>query len=350
MDTIHSIDVQGISIPSNINFAPINPGYSKNGSLNNDLFNFHASHAGKRIGIYYVGNVAMQKAWSSNTSTVVLLESEANTWRKLTGDISAAGSIPGIQLAWKPESLTMQRRFVTKNLGEQISAFKEFYSSFDNIDYVASVYIDNITKARSLGFKVIQLHAAHGYALSLLLSRSVSGLNNPVNTKGVELIRTIIDKLDRSGLILDIRVSLYEGIDDTQEELDYKSALFKIFVDLGFDIISISNGFYNINKQMIYPPKTCGPVILEEAIMFAKKHPEVVWNVSGNMEITLCNRYNLPENLSMSIGRQLMADPSTIVKIENNDIDGIKWCTECGACHYYSYSLRGIQPCLSTSF
>lgn len=346
MDIIHPINLCDTIIPSNVFFAPINPGYSNNGEFSKQLFDFHVHHSGNDIGIYYVGNVSMHKAWSTNSNTVVLSTSETELWQRLTQKISANGSIPGIQLAWKPESISMQRGFIARDFNKQINAFREFYSSVEDLDFLASIYIDSIVKARLLGFKVIQLHGAHGYALSLLLSRSASNCQTPEETKGVALLKRIFKKLDRKDIILDIRVSLYEGIDDTQEEYDFKLSLFKILAELGFDIISLSNGLYNINKQMIYPPKKLGPVILREAVSIAEQHQDIVWNVSGNMEKVLFSRQSFPPNLSFSIGRQLFADPMTIVKIKNNTIDKINWCSECGLCHYYSHSLNGIQPCI----
>ena len=348
MSIIHPIIIRDTRIPSNVFFAPINPGYSENGLLTKKLITFHINHSGKGIGIYYVGNISMRNIWASNSNTVVLSTSGANTWKKLSSNISATGSIPGIQLAWKPEAIAMQRSFITDKPKEQLSTFREFYSSVDDINYLASIYVDSINRAKSLGFKVIQLHAAHGYALSLLLSRSVSGCVNPIHTKGVKLIKTILNNFDKKDCILDIRISLYEGIDDTQEELNYKMSLFNILSELGFDIISLSNGFYNIDKRMIYPPKRLGPIILEEAISCASKYPNIIWNVSGNMERILTSTRNMPSNLSFSIGRQLIADPETIVKIQHKAIGSIDWCSECGSCHYYSYNLGGIQPCKLT--
>ena len=345
MSCIHPLIVQGIKIPTNVFFAPINPGFSRQGSLNERTLDFHINHSGRDIGVYYVGNVSMKKEWISNDNTVVLLETELNKWKRLAQGISKRGSLPGIQLAWKPELIKMQRSFQTENLDEQLYIFKHFYNEFNDIDHLASIYIKSINSAITSGFRVIQLHAAHGYALSLLLSRSVSGCKDPSKTKGAQLLKTIFSNVNKKNNIIDVRVSLYEGIDDTKTELEYKTQLFHIFVELGFDIISLSNGFYNIDKQMIYPPKRNGPIILEDAISITEQFPNILWNVAGNMEEVILTDKDIPNNLSFSIGRQLMADPDTVIKIKRNQIYKIQKCSECGACHYYSYNYDGIRPC-----
>lgn len=345
MYMIHPITVCGIKVSSNVFFAPINPGWSTNGLISNKYMDFFLRYAGRDIGICYVGNVALQNEWSSNANTAVLSATPDEHWTELSKRIAAKGSLPGIQLAWKPPQITLQRGFVASDPKEQLKLFKEFYNTFWDFENVATQFITSIKSAVTFGFSVVQIHAAHGYALSLLLSRTVSGLNTPEETKGIELLRKIMAGLNKGGSILDIRLSLYEGFKDDTSELKYKMRLVELLLECGFDMISLSNGFYNIDKTMIYPAKKDRPPILGEAEQFARRYPKIIWNVAGNMENVLASGMALPDNLTFSLGRQLLADPDTVMKMKCRTYDNIQFCSECNACHYYSNGFNGIQGC-----
>ena len=345
MKRIHSVCIRDLNIPTNVFFAPINPGFANDGIISDDYIGFFAKYSGNGIGICYVGNVALRQDWTTNKYTAVLMQTEYSRWKRLAASIWNQGSVPAIQLAWKPTLVIPQRSFVSNNRSEQIEIFKSFYNNFNDIETMANIFASSIEFAYSCGFPIVQLHAAHGYALSLLLSRAVSGCNNPEKTKGAELIKRIIEKVIDTKIIFDIRVSLYEGIDDGTEEYEYKSQMMRMLTSLGVDIISLSNGFYNIDKKMIYPPKKQGTIILQEVEEFAQKYPDVIWNVAGNMESALVIESEDLHNMSYSLGRQLLVDPQVIEKIQNNQFDKINYCTECNACHYYSFEYEGIRPC-----
>lgn len=341
------MEINSINVCSRIFFAPINPGFAIGGSFSKLYIDFFVKRSGPLIGICYIGNVALDINTASNTRTAVLDKNKDLKWKKLNDTISNKGSLSGIQIAWKPEEMLLQRDYICNEKEKQIEYFNKFYNDFNDYDEVTDKYVNSIKKAIDVGFSVIQIHAAHGYALSLLLSRSISSCDNPADTKGIRLLQQIMDRVKNYSkqTIYDIRISLYEGICDNDLELEYKSKLFCILKQQGFNIISLSNGFYNIDKNMIYPRKSDGTVILEEAIDFATKNIDVVWNVAGNMEYILKEKKQYPNNLTISLGRQLICDPHTLDKIKKNRFEKIEYCKECNNCHYYSLGFNGIQEC-----
>ncbi|MCI9048251.1 MAG: hypothetical protein HFG71_13490 [Hungatella sp.] len=345
MENIHSIKINSLDIPTNVFFSPINPGYCVNGILSKEFKDFFIERSGLDIGICYIGNVSLLTNWSSNINTAVFSQNKSVCWSALASEIKKNGSYAGIQLAWKPEAIKMQKEFVTGDVLGQLVYFRQFYDSFDQFDQVSTLFSESISQAFQDGFQVIQLHAAHGYGLSLLLSREVSRCENPRETKGARLIRQIVDKLLKREGILDIRISLYEGINDGSDEWAYKTRLFEFFQECGFNLISLSNGFYNIDKNMIYPVKQDRTAILKEAETLAGTYQDMFWNVAGNMEFVLQSRKAFPPNLTFSLGRQLLSDPKTILKIRQHRESEINKCSGCNKCHYYSYGLLGIQKC-----
>ena len=346
MNWNYPITIGDIVVPSKVFFAPINPGWCEQGIASEKYFDFFEQRSGKAIGICYIGNVAIHNEWGSNDNTACLWETESKAWINVVEQIRSNGSIPAIQLAWKSPSIPAQKDFIANDKNYQLAEYKLFYEKFAEFEEVKSLYVNSIRHAYELGFPIVQIHAAHGYAMSLLLSREISGNDNPTETKGIKLIREIVESLGEKKPILDIRLSFYEGINDDISEKTYKQELISLLIDLGFSIISISNGLYNIDKTMIYPPKEDSILLIDDIVALAETNPSVVWNVSGNMENLFLSTIALPENVTISLGRQLIVDPSTLQKIKNDTLDEIKVCTECKRCHYYSYGFKGIMECV----
>ena len=79
------------------------------------------------------------------------------------------------------------------------------------------------------------------------------------------------------------------------------------------DIISISNGIYNVNKQLIYPPKNFSYAsILSKLTSFISK-TDKIWNICGNVRNLDLLNSDFP-NLTYSIGRPIIADPNFVNK------------------------------------
>ena len=82
-----------------------------------------------------------------------------------------------------------------------------------------------------MGFKVIQIHAAHGYLISLLLSKSFNYRSDKYG-EYTYVLRRIIEGIRKREpeLIVDVRISLIEGIAEYSEEIIYKKEIIKLKV------------------------------------------------------------------------------------------------------------------------
>lgn len=341
---IHPFRIGKQTISSNVFFAPINPGLARDGEIGEEYIDFFIKHSGVDIGICYVGNVALNSISRSNTNTAILLSNQMPLWNELTSQIRERYSLPAIQLAWKPKSMIMQKEFTQMDIESQIKLFKEFYNNFRSEKIIIDDFREKIKLSKKCGFSIVQIHAAHGYGLSLLLS-SATNPSSPAKSKGMLIIKELIKCIKDEGMISDIRISLYEGILPEDIELSYKIELVSEFQKIGVDILSLSNGIYNVNKNHIYPPKSDRKTILSESIQIASKNKNIIVNTAGNMEFALMSSNTFPSNLTFSLGRQLLADAKTIEKIKTGDFKSIRYCSECNECHYYSNSTPSLQLC-----
>ena len=191
------------------------------------------------------------------------------------------------------------------------------------------------------GFKVIQIHAAHGYFLSLLLNPKLNSRKDIYGLKPLSIIEDIVNRIKSidKNIIIDIRVSISDGINDVSNGINYDPIIDKI-TESGVDIISLSNGIYDINKLLIYPPKSKGHAPhFKIASYLAKRYPALLWNVAGNVWDIRKIPKESPQNLTFGIGRALIADPKLIEKSLAGNFDKINMCLRRGDCHYYTHGL-----------
>lgn len=349
-----NIKIKDVLVPSQFFLAPINTGFSSNGLPDDRLIDFHKNRSGNGIGVSYVGNVAIDKEFITNENTLYLVnESDRLAWETLAKTVLNMGSVPGIQLGCRVSSIKpMRTSFINNYINEYVKKASEEFCSFSHmlIDSIIQKYIESAMIAYNLGFKVIQIHAAHGYFLSLSLSQAFNKRTDKYGDK-IGILKLIIDGIRKKipDAVLDVRVSLIEGIKGKDIELEEKCELISKIFEMDIDIISISNGIYNIDKYLIYPDSNAEHGLYENyGIKFSQQYPSKIWNIAGNIyDIQKLEGLQVP-NLTYSIGRALIADPLFLRKTEMKDENNIVKCKKCNKCHYYSNSKKFLLGCLLT--
>jgi 2,4-dienoyl-CoA reductase-like NADH-dependent reductase (Old Yellow Enzyme family) len=333
--------IKDFVIPSRFFLAPINTGFVKMKQPSNELIEFHSKRSGNKIGISYIGNIAIGPEFVTNKNTLYFTD-EFNRWEELIAKIHNNNSLSGIQLGCRYSKIPPIRKWENRNIDSYIKEVKNEMKSFSEefINNVIDKYVESAIIANKLGVKVIQIHGAHGYFLSLFLSDIFNSRDDKYGENRILLLEKIVNKIRDKlpNIILDVRISLLEGIKlDELSISEYKDSIIEEIVQLDIDIISISNGIYNINKQYIYPPLDWGhAVYLPQAIELANKYKEKLWNVAGNIyDIDMIN-FNIPENITFSIGRSLIADPHFVKNCYLGKLEEVNRCIRCGLCHYYS--------------
>lgn len=344
MITKHASDaeyfVRGLCIPTKFFFAPINTGYAYEGLPDARLLQFHRDRSGKKIGISYVGNVAISSVYKSNDATAVL-GSDLSRWRELAAVIKGGGSVPGIQLACKlPTIVLPSRRWRSRDVLAYVQGVREKVTSLstDELDSIFEEFVRSARVAVDVGFSVVQLHAAHGYLLSELFSRTLNLRTDRFasSTAIAMLIKSV--RAACPNVVLDIRLSLKEGLEcfDPSELQHRRSQILKV-ASTDVDIVSLSAGLYEVDRFMIYPEAASGSGVYVDAVRsLAEQKKDVLWNVAGNVREIVGARGAVPQNLTFSVGRPLIADPYFIEKSLHGERGQITQCIYSGHCHYYT--------------
>ncbi|MER8565936.1 hypothetical protein NKH85_19730 [Mesorhizobium sp. M0924] len=322
-------------VASRFCFAPVNTGFCRNGEPEERLVKFHRERSGPEIAISYVGNVAIGPENRTNDATGYMAH-DLSKWRRLSEAIDNNESLPGIQIACRaatdkaPRKWRNDRRTFVENARGAFASMPEA-----TLVELWKKFISAAEKASDAGFKIIQIHAAHGYLLSQLMNRLINIRGDQFG--GIDALERMIQDLKNHlpDAILDIRVNLFDGLEEPNEELSYRIEQIGRLIDAGCSMISLSSGMYDVDKFAIYPEASAGNgVYVEYARKIALLFGATKINVAGNIRDVARLQDAEPINLMFSIGRPLIADPGFI----RNALTG-KNSTECvwsGHCHYYS--------------
>lgn len=307
-------------------FLPANTGYNKNGAPDERLINFHNERSGKGIYCSIVGNVVLPGGYGSNNYCTYI--SEDPNWDILTTLIEKNGSVPGIQLSSAWPNYQGNRSFVS--CSQDILQYYQdvaYNISKDQINKIFDTLKQGVNIAINKGFRHIQIHAAHGYLISLLID-SIFCENYRYS---LECLTSLILSIDNK-IEVSIRISCLIGIQLVDKKRD--DTLKRIF-DLPADYFDLSFGFYNINKNMIYPEtRSMLHSRLKKSLELIDKYPLKSFIISGRS----LSWYNdtLPRNAHLGICRDLIANPNFL-------IDTTLHCNQCKECHYYSKGEQFIK-------
>lgn len=324
--------------------APINLGNANNGCPTEKIIRFFAERSGHKIGVTYIGNVAVGSEYCTNNSTLYFGK-DYSKWKELIERLDKS-SIAGVQLACKYSRIKGMREFVNFNPEEYINCAREEISNIseNEINTIIKAFGKSAYIAKMLGFELVQIHAAHGYFLSLMMSETFNKRDDEYGKDRTLIVKRIIEEIRGRNpeMILDLRLSLYENLKEKEVEFRSTENTINEIYKYKPDFFSISSGIYNINKYCIYPKKAEGYApYLDETIKLSKKFKDVYWNVAGN--IWSINEFNSDNHkITYSVGRSLIADPKFIEKAYFGNISDIKECNRCGKCHYYSKDKNSI--------
>lgn len=302
-------------------FLAVNTGFSDDEKPDDRCIEFYRLRTGKDIYCSIVGNVLTPGGHGTNSSCLRI--SEDPNWEILASSIKENTTKPGIQLSTTWPSYQGVRSFKRQPSQEAIDSYFSAAASITNLA-IEEAFLD-LQKGTELslraGFRHIQLHAAHGYFFSLIL--------DPLFSPNFELSRKLtehwISTFKNPTTELSIRLSSRTGnqeIDKTREKT------IKEILSLDFDFFDISEGFYNINKKLIYPTEI--QTLAERhklTIDIATKNPTKKIIISGRLK-ELENWY-IPENISFGICRDLIANYNFLSDKSNG-------CVNSMLCHYFS--------------
>jgi 2,4-dienoyl-CoA reductase-like NADH-dependent reductase (Old Yellow Enzyme family) len=329
---------RGQTIPSRILLAPINTGFARSYRPQLPLLRFHRERSGPTIGICTVGNVAITPHSAAGPATVVLSDvSGVPRLAAVARAIRERGSVPGIQLASSPIGLAPATRWRTPDVDGELARLRKLITSLDRL-YLREIlgqFIVSARHAQEAGFEFIQIHAAHGYLLSLLLMSAVNGRDDEFSCDGKWLDGFIMNlrNVCRDAL-LSVRISIQSGINPSGNDED--NAVAHRLATNGVDLIDLSSGLYTIDRHLIYPSIHSNGLPLYPAARRLSAGLPAMVAFAGNILDLRDTPDDLPDNVFLTVGRALIADPDFAMKSSLRRFSDITWCRRIGHCHYFT--------------
>lgn len=239
-------------IPSKFFLAPINTGFAEHGRPTPKLLEFHRQRSGNGIGVSYVGNVAVDPRYVTNSSTLYLGD-DLGSWVELAGTIRERGSLPALQLACRLPGRVARRTWTVPNKAEYVAHCQAVLRTLDVSDFerVIEMFARAATASARAGFEIIQVHAAHGYFLSQLLSPTVCPADLAVEPLPFVLRLLAVVAESAPSALIDIRISILEGLHTGEREA--KETIVRQLQLGRVDLISISNGLYEVRTSSDLP-------------------------------------------------------------------------------------------------
>lgn len=263
--------------------------------------------------------------------------------KEIVTAIEENGSIPGIQLAHAGRKASCE---LSWKGGEQIKEGENswqtvapspipFYET-DNIpaeltevEIEKIIYDFALAAQRSItaGYKIIEIHAAHGYLIHQFLSPLTNQRNDQYGGTFENRIRLLINIVDAVRLLLDedhslwVRISATDWVDNgwNPEESTQLASLLK---DRGVDLIDVSSGG-NLPHVKI-------PVGKNYQVPFAKQIKSRTGILTG--AVGLITEANQAEEILQKeeadlifIGRELLRDPYFALHAAKSLGDDLKW-------------------------
>ncbi|HWW94883.1 MAG TPA: hypothetical protein VN375_16060 [Vicinamibacteria bacterium] len=336
---------RGKTSPTRIVFAPVNPGFAPSGDPTARLLRFQRERAGRAIGISYVGNVAIAD-WgrSSGFTPVVRTKRQANRFAVIRRAIERAGSLAGIQLALTPPELNPQRSWRASDSALEVARLVTIVNSLrdEEISSLLARFVSVADEVSGIGFDVVQLHAAHGYVLSLLMEPATNLRSGPFSARG-QWIETFVDNLRNAigPTLLSLRINARCGLRHAEAELADATGFALRLCKAGVDIIDFSAGIYTLDRRLIYPPERDVLPNLPAALRTATQVPNPIVFTGGVHDLRRLP--DLPRNVFVGLGRPLIADPQFARKSRDGTFEDIVWCRRTNQCHYFSRNTQGLS-------
>ncbi len=279
---------------------------------------------------------------------------------RLARTISASGALAGIQLHHAGGNATMEK---TCGLAPRVPSLVEGSPdgaremSDEEVELVVAAFARATRRALGAGFRVIELHGAHGYLISQFLS---PGTNRRRDRWGgsperraaflTEAVAAARREIESAGLggeaALTVRLGLAAS-DPRALSLDEGCDAARAAVAAGVDFLDISNAGPSddalsaairdrARRSGIEPIAGRSPVLLLAAIAKSSVRVPVI-GVSG---------LRTPEQAAdavdsgiadlVAVGRGILADPRWAAKALGTDLRSIELCQDCApSCHWF---------------
>lgn len=339
---------RGHVLPSRLMLAPINTGFADaEGRPTARLKRFHEKRSSWPIGVSVVGNVTIHSGLGTNARNAVLSQrSDVPRFATIARGIRRSGSLPGIQLAAAPRDLSPARNWRAHDVAAEVGRLRGMVAGYRTTElaWLMEEFVRSAELARDAGFDLIQVHAAHGYLVSLLLHPATNRRRDSFAIDG-EWFPNLVARVRNAarGALVSVRLSWICGIADEATEHQACRLASSQAVAAGADVIDLSAGAYTIDRRLIYPNRGEEPLAGRSFAREILPELDCLVAVAGNILESRDLPSDLEERLLLNVGRALIADPDFALKLATGRDGAVNACHRTGHCHYFTRGKESLS-------
>jgi len=274
---------------------------------------------------------------------------------KIAGVVSSEGAVPAIQIhhGGRQTSIRVIKRkplapspIPCPTIRGEVEPL-----SIDGIHEIVQKFGDAAERAIQAGFKLIEIHGAHGYLVNQFLSK-VSNIREDEyggDTLGrsrfaIEIIEEIRRRIGPE-FPLSFKISAQEFVPGGLTVTESIEIL-KLLVKAGIDLVQVSAG-NDITPEWICQPMFMKKACLAESAAQVKKALNIPVMAVGRINDPMVASEILSANQAdlVCVGRGLLADPEMPNKAREGRLDEIRTCIACNTC-MQSIFRKGRIECL----
>lgn len=298
---------------------------------------FHIQHYGARA-YGGVGTIIVESTAVCQNGRI--REKDLGIWKdehiaglsRIADIIKKAGAIPGIQLnhAGAKAQLDIPTIGVTNHF-DYLNQKQLQFASLQDLEKIKNDFVDAAKRAKQANFDFIELHAAHGYLLSELISKN---LNELIKSDDIlirsKLILDIVKEIKaKVNIAIGIRISFTDYVSEGMELIEYKSLVKALEKDLAY--FHVSSGETIARVRMADVVEELGTKLFRLPIAVqVKKWTEKPVVVVGNFETINDVNQALDANIDgIAMGRALLYNPNLVItnllSVEQVDKTNYHW-------------------------
>jgi 2,4-dienoyl-CoA reductase-like NADH-dependent reductase (Old Yellow Enzyme family) len=271
-DLFNPLQIRNLWLPNRLAVSPMCQYSSEDGFAND----WHFVHLGSRAvggaGVVFTEAAAVEPAGRITPQDLgIWKEDHVANLRRIARFISAQGSIPAIQLAhagrkastsrpWEGSVEVPPDRGGWQTFAPSAVRFSPQYPmpaelSVERIHHLTQAFVDAAQRSFDAGFRIIEIHAAHGYLFHQFLSPLSNHRTDCYGGSFENRVRFLRDTVEAvrskwpAWLPLFVRISCTDWVENAWD-LEQSITLARILESLGVDLIDCSSGGSAPNAQI----------------------------------------------------------------------------------------------------
>jgi 2,4-dienoyl-CoA reductase-like NADH-dependent reductase (Old Yellow Enzyme family) len=273
------IDLRGVHLSSRIVMSPMCQFSCFEGLANDWHFVHHGSRAIGGPALIFVEATAVTREGRITPGDLGIWdEAHVEPLAKLARVISSYGVVPGIQLAhagrkasrqvpWKGNSPLSLAEGGWPIVGPSAIAFEDggpapHVLTLEEIDQVVDAFETGARRAIAAGFKVIEIHGAHGYLLHQFLSPVSNHRDDEYGgsfENRTRLLMRVVRRLRETipeSMPLFVRISATDWITtEPSWDLDQSVELARLLKAAEVDVVDVSSGAVSLKQKITIEPE-----------------------------------------------------------------------------------------------